>query len=180
LALDWTAWGGIGMATRGSIPKIMAAAGVELLPPEAGIAWLRRELAAETPPEAEVVVAGALGTMAGRPHPTGGVDPEALPATGPMIGAVRAVDVHDGLVVERTFDPTAHPFLNDHRIDGVAVLPGAAARLGRRRGGAARLPRTGEVLPRRAAHAHRQRAPAPGGRRRGRRMPADRGADTAR
>ncbi len=31
LALDWTAWGGIGMATRGSIPKIMAKAGIELL-----------------------------------------------------------------------------------------------------------------------------------------------------
>ena len=41
IALDWTAWGGIGMATRGSIPKIMAAAGIEMLPPAAGIAWIR-------------------------------------------------------------------------------------------------------------------------------------------
>ncbi len=32
LALDWTAWGGIGMATRGSIPKIMEMAGVQMLP----------------------------------------------------------------------------------------------------------------------------------------------------
>ncbi len=32
------------MATRGSIPKIMEAAGVQMLPPEAGIAWIRREL----------------------------------------------------------------------------------------------------------------------------------------
>ena len=45
LALDWTAWGGIGMATRGSIPKIMEMAGVQMLPPEAGVAWIRRELA---------------------------------------------------------------------------------------------------------------------------------------
>jgi len=44
LALDWTAWGGIGMATRGSIPKIMEMAGVQMLPPEAGVAWIRREL----------------------------------------------------------------------------------------------------------------------------------------
>ena len=44
LALDWTAWGGIGMATRGSIPKIMEMAGVQVLPPEAGVAWIRREL----------------------------------------------------------------------------------------------------------------------------------------
>ena len=27
IAIDWTAWGGIGMATRGSIPKMMAAGG---------------------------------------------------------------------------------------------------------------------------------------------------------
>jgi hypothetical protein len=33
IALDWTAWGGIGMATRGSIPKIMEMAGIEMLPP---------------------------------------------------------------------------------------------------------------------------------------------------
>ncbi len=44
IALDWSAWGGIGMATRGSTPKIMEMAGVEMLPPEAGVAWIRREL----------------------------------------------------------------------------------------------------------------------------------------
>ena len=41
---DWTAWGGIGMATRGSIPKIMEMAGVQMLPPDAGVAWIRREV----------------------------------------------------------------------------------------------------------------------------------------
>ena len=64
LAIDWTAWGGIGMATRGSIPKIMEAAGVDMLPAEAGVAWIRRELNTGIP-DGEVVVAGALGAMAG-------------------------------------------------------------------------------------------------------------------
>ena len=36
IAIDWTAWGGIGMATRGSIPQIMEAAGIDMLPPESG------------------------------------------------------------------------------------------------------------------------------------------------
>ena len=63
LAIDWTAWGGIGMATRGSIPKIMEMAGVEMLPPEAGVAWIRRELTG-TRRRGEVVVAGALGALA--------------------------------------------------------------------------------------------------------------------
>ena len=46
IAIDWTAWGGIGMATRGSIPKMMEMAGIDMLPPEAGVPWIRRELTA--------------------------------------------------------------------------------------------------------------------------------------
>ena len=46
LAVDWTAWGEIGLATRGSIPKVMELAGIDMLPPAAGIPWIRRELLA--------------------------------------------------------------------------------------------------------------------------------------
>ena len=123
LAIDWTAWGGIGMATRGSIPKIMAAAGVDMLPAEAGVAWIRRELNTGMP-DGEVVVAGALGAMAAEFHETGGIDPACLTVDGPMLGEVVRASVHDGLVVRTTLDPTARPFLDHHRIDGTAVLPG--------------------------------------------------------
>ena len=34
------------MATRGSIPKMMEVAGIDMLPPEAGIPIVRRELIA--------------------------------------------------------------------------------------------------------------------------------------
>ena len=34
IVIDWTAWGGIGMATRGSIPKMMELAGIDMLPPK--------------------------------------------------------------------------------------------------------------------------------------------------
>ena len=126
LALDWTAWGGIGMATRGSIPKIMEMAGVQMLPPEAGVAWIRRELTSGTT-DAEVIVAGVLGMMAGEYHDSGGVDSAALvgdrDAHGPMVGHAT-LSVHHGIVVETTLDPMQQPFLNDHRIDGTAVLPG--------------------------------------------------------
>ena len=126
LALDWTAWGGIGMATRGSIPKIMEMAGVQLLPPEAGVAWIRRELTSGTS-DAEVIVAGVLGMMAAEYDERGGVDAAALiddaGSSGPMLGSAT-MSVHDGVVVETTIDPTAQPFLDDHRIDGTPVLPG--------------------------------------------------------
>jgi hypothetical protein len=125
LALDWTAWGGIGMATRGSIPKIMEMAGVEMLPAEAGVAWIRRELTAHAF-AGEVVVAGELGQMAGHHEATGGLDPGAVgtAGAGPMVGDVIAADVLHGLVVQTTLDPVAQPFLDHHRIDGTAVLPG--------------------------------------------------------
>ncbi|MEZ5098183.1 MAG: SDR family NAD(P)-dependent oxidoreductase, partial [Nocardioides sp.] len=121
LALDWTAWGGIGMATRGSIPTIMAAAGVQMLPPEAGVAWIRRELASG-PYSGEVIVAGALGMMAAEYHPGGGLE-ETDGYAGAMLGPV-SLSVHDGLVVDLTLDPTEQPFLDHHRIDGTPVLPG--------------------------------------------------------
>ena len=120
LALDWTAWGGIGMATRGSIPKIMEMAGVQVLPPEAGVAWIRRELASG-PFSGEVIVAGELGMMAAEYHPSGGLAPAEF--AGVMLGEAR-LSVHDGLVVQVTLDPTKQPFLDDHRIEGTPVLPG--------------------------------------------------------
>ena len=124
LAFDWTAWGGIGMATRGSIPKIMELAGVQMLPPEAGVAWIRRELLSSDH-RGEVIVAGTLGMMATELHDTGGVDPATFTPDdhGPMVGSAW-LSVHDGVVVETTLDPTRQPFLFDHRIDGIPVLPG--------------------------------------------------------
>ena len=75
IAIDWTAWGGIGMATRGSIPQIMAAAGISMLPPESGIPTVRRELVAGGG-SGELVVAGTLGIMGAEYDPTGGLDVE--------------------------------------------------------------------------------------------------------
>jgi acyl transferase domain-containing protein len=125
IALDWTAWGGIGMATRGSIPKVMEMAGIDMLPAEAGIAWIGRELTAG-PSDGEIVVAGKLGIMMAELDPTGGLDVTAIDTSGsgPMIGQLTGMGVHSGLTAETTLDPAVQPFLNDHRIDGTPVLPG--------------------------------------------------------
>jgi acyl transferase domain-containing protein/acyl carrier protein len=125
IALDWTAWGSIGMASRGSIPKIMEMAGIEMLAPAAGIAWIRRELTSSGD-RGEFVVAGALGKLVEEYDDTGGLDLDQVNTqeTGPMVGAVEAAGIHSGLIVRTTLDPKRQPFLNDHRIDGTAVLPG--------------------------------------------------------
>jgi NAD(P)-dependent dehydrogenase (short-subunit alcohol dehydrogenase family) len=122
IAIDWTAWGGMGMATRGSIPKMMDLAGIDMLPPEVGIPLIRRELTAGSR-RGEVVVAGRLGVLLNEWDGAGGLDTTAA-AQGPMIGRIAGMTLHRGLVIETTLDPTVQPFLYDHRIDGTPVLPG--------------------------------------------------------
>jgi acyl transferase domain-containing protein/NADP-dependent 3-hydroxy acid dehydrogenase YdfG len=129
VTVDWTAWGGIGMATRGSIPKVMEVAGIESLPPEAGIAALRREIAAGA---GEVVVAGRLGVLGEEWDETGGLDlaaaDAALASRGfVMLGRALAARVQGGLELETTLDPRQQPFLFDHVLEGTPLLPGAMA-----------------------------------------------------
>jgi len=130
IVIDWSAWGGIGMATRGSIPKMMEMAGIDMIPPEAGIPIIRRELTGG-PFRGEVVIAGRLGVMLQEWDATGGLDVAALSASsgalakqGPMVGRITGAGVYSGLTMETTLDPKAQPFLYDHRIDGTPVLPG--------------------------------------------------------
>ncbi len=128
IAVDWTAWAQIGMASRGSIPKMMMLAGIDMLPPPVGIAALRREL--EAPGGGgEVLIAGALGVLASERHPTGGLDPAAATRRladphGPMTGRIEAMTVGGGLRVSTELDPARQRFLDHHRIDGTPVLPG--------------------------------------------------------
>ena len=123
IALDWTAWADIGMASRGSIPKMMEAAGIDMLPSAAGVPVVRRELTGQGP-GGEVVVAGALGVMLDERHATGGLDPVRAGGAGPMTGRITAMTLGQGLTVRTELDPDRQPFLHDHRIDGTPVLPG--------------------------------------------------------
>jgi NAD(P)-dependent dehydrogenase (short-subunit alcohol dehydrogenase family) len=122
IALDWTAWGDIGMATRGSIPKMMELAGIDMLPAASGVPIIRRELVSSSF-AGEIVEGLRLGVLAKEWDGTGGLEPVGAPS-GPVAGRLAAFGLHGGLVVETDLDPKAQPFLFDHRIDGTAVLPG--------------------------------------------------------
>jgi NAD(P)-dependent dehydrogenase (short-subunit alcohol dehydrogenase family) len=126
IVADWTAWGGIGMATRGSIPKVMELAGIDMLSPEAGIPWIRRELVAGAG-RGEVLVGSRLGVLTEEVDPDDGLDRSAVAAltTGPMLDNILAMGVWRPMTVKTMLDPTVQGFLDDHRIDGTAVLPGA-------------------------------------------------------
>ncbi|MBI4747742.1 MAG: SDR family NAD(P)-dependent oxidoreductase [Acidobacteria bacterium] len=133
IATDWTAWSSIGMASRGSIPKMMELAGIDMLAPEAGIPFIRRELISGSRRD-EIVVAERLGLLMDEFDATGGLDVEAINQqlaehreagnVGPMIGNVTGFGLHTGLTIETTLDPKEQPFLFDHQIEGTPVLPG--------------------------------------------------------
>ncbi len=131
IAVDWTAWAGIGMATRGSIQKMMEIAGIDMLPPEAGVPVIRRELTSGGT-RGEVVIGQRLGVLLNEWDADGGVDQNAVdkfddtePLTkGPMMGKVVSAKLYSGLTIETTLDPSLQPFLHDHQIDGTPVLPG--------------------------------------------------------
>jgi NAD(P)-dependent dehydrogenase (short-subunit alcohol dehydrogenase family) len=122
LAIDWTAWADIGMASRGSIPKMMDLAGIDMLPAASGIPVIRRELTAGGA-RGELVIAGRLGALVKEWDETGGFEPEAVAAR-LLVGSVRGFGLHDGLRIDTLLDPKQQAFLDHHRIEGTPVLPG--------------------------------------------------------
>ena len=134
IAIDWTAWGQIGMASRGSVQAILESLGVDMLPPEAGVPTIRRELTYGGT-RGEVVVAGRLGAWLSEKDPTGGLDVEKVNAQlaqrqNPllMVGEVKSYRFYGGIEVETTLDPKVQPFLFDHAPDaGQPWLPGVMA-----------------------------------------------------
>ena len=122
IAVDWTAWADIGMASRGSIPKMMAVAGIDMLPPAVGIPVVRREVTAGGP-GGELVVAGSLGLLL-EDHSQ--MDTDATTEAGARFGPmVTGLEVRDhSIVAVADLDPASQPFLDHHRIDGTPVLPG--------------------------------------------------------
>jgi acyl transferase domain-containing protein/NAD(P)-dependent dehydrogenase (short-subunit alcohol dehydrogenase family) len=122
IVIDWTAWGGIGMASRGSIPKIMEMAGIEMLSPEAGVPIVRRELTTGGT-RGEVVIAQKLGILEKEWDDDGGLERPQTPF-GTVAGTIANAGLLTPLTTETTLDPKVQPFLYDHQIDGTPVLPG--------------------------------------------------------
>ena len=106
LCVDWTAWAGAGMATRGSTSAVLEKAGVEFLPLELGASvGAALALSSEV---GEVLVAGELGRFED-------LDPCSV--------AHRETEtVHPQWCFE--VDPRQSRGLKDHAINGTPVLPG--------------------------------------------------------
>ncbi len=129
IAIDWSAWAEVGMATRGSIPRIMRMAGVELLQPHAAAPLVRGLL--EAGATGEWLVAGSMGKLAPDNAGQGGVDLLRADAelhrqnpTHAMFSHISAFSSDGGLKLSAELDPSQEAYLHDHAINGIPVLPG--------------------------------------------------------
>jgi NAD(P)-dependent dehydrogenase (short-subunit alcohol dehydrogenase family) len=126
--LDWGPWAEVGMASRGHIPALMKMAGVEMLQPAAAAPLVRTELLAGD--GCEVLLTGSLGMQETQEDPSGGLDLEGanrvLAASRPhkMLDRFVGFEKRGNLCFEVELDPRLEPFLNDHRLNGISLMPG--------------------------------------------------------
>lgn len=117
------------MASRGSIPRIMKMAGIDMLSPQEAAPQVFNEL--NTGSRGEIILAGSLGVLTQSPDPQASlmVDKanQALTSGRPihvMLSRVTGLSLEEGIILEADLDPQEQPFLYDHALNGIPVLPG--------------------------------------------------------
>ena len=133
VALAWTGWRDVGMATRGSFQAVFDAAGIDTISVEKGVEIFVGE--ALQGGKRRVLGCGNLGTMdafdAFRESPLrlpaemAGIIAD--PYRFPFIDKVLHVDERQSLTTQTTLSVAQHPFLADHAIEGVPYHPGVMA-----------------------------------------------------
>lgn len=133
VAIGWTGWRDVGMATRGSIEAVFEAAGIETLSVEKGVEIFVQEALAGG--KRRVLGCGSLGLMdrydSFREAPLRlTADMSAIiadPSRFPFIHKVISFEQYKTLLTQTTLSMQEHLFLDDHAIDGVPYHPGVMA-----------------------------------------------------
>ena len=133
VAIGWTGWRDVGMATRGSIEAVFEAAGIETLPVDIGVQIFVDE--ALRGGKRRVIACGSLGLMdrfdsfreAPLMLPAEMAAIMADPSRFPFIDKVLAFEEEEMVMTQSTLSVADHPFLSDHAIDGVPYHPGVMA-----------------------------------------------------
>ncbi len=133
VAIGWTGWRDVGMATRGSIEAVFEAAGIDTLSVDEGVNIFVDEALAGG--KRRVIGCGSLGEMdhfdafreAPLRLPAEMASIIADPQRFPFIDKVLACREDQSLTVQSTLSEEDHPFLIDHAIEGVPYHPGVMA-----------------------------------------------------
>jgi acyl transferase domain-containing protein/NAD(P)-dependent dehydrogenase (short-subunit alcohol dehydrogenase family) len=131
VTIDWTAWDSVGAAARNQ--EVVRNTGVSYISPAEGSYWFINELLLGRT-EREVAIFEErlfrewpfLGASADGPDARTVYDDRGfllVPSDYPMIDCVEQHDP-EGLVATRTFDLTTDPFVLQHQLDSVPIMPG--------------------------------------------------------
>jgi NAD(P)-dependent dehydrogenase (short-subunit alcohol dehydrogenase family) len=133
VALAWTGWRDVGMATRGSIETVFEQAGIETVPVDLGVEIFVDEVMRGG--KRRVVVAGELGVLDEEVSVRD--PPQRVPADVallieeanrfPFVERITSHEPYEELSYECTLDVERFPFLEDHAIDEVPYHPGVMA-----------------------------------------------------
>ncbi|WNG44598.1 SDR family NAD(P)-dependent oxidoreductase [Archangium minus] len=131
VTIDWTAWESVGAAARNR--EVVQNTGVSFITPAEGSYWFINELLLGRT-EREVAIFEErlfrewpfLGASADGPDARTVYDDRGfllVPSDYPMLDCVERHDA-EGLVATRTFDLTTDPFVLQHQLDSVPIMPG--------------------------------------------------------
>ena len=133
IAIAWTGWREVGMATKGSIEKVFEQAGIQTVGLEKGVKLFVDEILSNG--KRRVVIAGNLGILdelgVQRDPPL--LMPSKISSIIEDQGQMSLIDYivsfkeGESITVETTFDVETYPFLEDHSIENVPYLPGVMA-----------------------------------------------------
>ena len=133
IAIAWTGWREVGMATKGSIEKVFEEAGIQTVGIERGVQLFVDEMLRKG--KRRVVIAGELGILDNlnvKRAPPLLLPPEISTIVEnqeniSLIDYILEFENEKRITIETTFDANNYPFLIDHSIDGVPYLPGVMA-----------------------------------------------------
>ncbi|MBY9000496.1 MAG: SDR family NAD(P)-dependent oxidoreductase, partial [Candidatus Heimdallarchaeota archaeon] len=116
LACDWTAWGNVGMATRGSIMNILESQGIYPIPLNKGTKVFGDLFLNGTAPE--VVVSCGLGPFKKLLETSSKIENNAFPM-------IQYIEYKDSLFKgDKKITTNTDLYLNDHQIQNVPFFPG--------------------------------------------------------
>ena len=133
VAIAWSGWRDVGMATRGSLESVFKQAGIETIPVDTGVDIFVHEMLAGG--KRRVVAAGALGILDGedckrappQKFPTDTAGALSEPDRFPFVDRILKHEPYSEIVTECTLSTDRFPFLIDHSIDGTPYHPGVMA-----------------------------------------------------
>jgi phosphopantetheine--protein transferase-like protein len=116
IACDWSAWGGVGMATRGSIMKVLTSFGINPISLESGTSVFVKLFLNEI--GKEVIVSNGLGPFEAASIPEQNVAIKNYP----LIDSIEYIDSKFRAYHQLSVDTDL--YMVDHQIENVPVFPG--------------------------------------------------------